>query len=77
MTAYRHDFAARATERQAAGSRVRISVASMVLTLGALLAIDQLLLWRFLGLIGDGVVASLAAIVIGAAIWTASRPCRW
>lgn len=77
MTAYSHDFAAHAIERPSTGPRARISVASIVVVLGALLAVDQVLLWRFLRLVGDGAAAALAAIVIGAAIWVARRPTRW
>ena len=78
MTAFSHDFAPpRSIDRASVAPRVCISVASVVVALGASLAIDQILLWRFLGLVGDGTAVILAATVVGLAIGLARAGSRW
>ncbi|WHU01085.1 hypothetical protein [Sphingomonas sp. NIBR02145] len=45
----------------------------LVALLGGWLALDNILLWRFLGLISTGVTALLALLVAGLVIWIARR----
>lgn len=59
------------------GARAGVSVATIILALAALLAIDQVLLWRFLGLIGD--LSALALILASgvAAVAAGRNAPRW
>ncbi len=54
-------------------SRAGLSVGAVIGGIGAMLLVDQILLWRFLGLIDDGSMVALSAVAIAGAAWVVRR----